>query len=141
MPSLNTLSTHKNIPDTLIQFTNTISPSLFCLFVFSNETCLVVFVLLPAVITDIHYQLSYFQLVDNDLRIIFIYAEQPSSLRIPGCFSDSESFFFVFFSFLSSIFFSQVRNQSSQSRECLSSRTPTHEGSFSSSLCCWLQTK
>src|SRR3989338_4934723 len=98
MPSLNPLSTHKNIPDTLIQFTNTISPSLFCLFVFSNERCLVVFVLLPAVITDIHYQLSFFQLVNNDLRIIFIFAEQPSSVRIPECFSDSESSFFRTFS-------------------------------------------
>src|SRR3989338_11030067 len=50
------------------------------------------------VITDIHYQLSYFQLVDNDLRIIFILAEQPSSLRKHGSFSDAESSFFVFFS-------------------------------------------
>src|SRR3989338_8945073 len=98
MPSLNTLSTHKNIPDTLIQFTNTISPSLFCLFVFSNERCLVIFVLHLAVITDIHYQLSYFQLVYNDLRIIFMFAEQPSCLRIPGSFSDSKSFLISSFS-------------------------------------------
>ena len=38
------------------------------------------------------------------------------------------------------MFFFQIRSLSFNS-ECLSSRTPMHEESFSSSRCCWRQTK